>query len=95
MSLFQPHPGSPHAAERPPRILIVDDDAAALRLLAVGLDATGFDVLTATSGEEALALIANSPPDAVVLDFEMPGLNGAEVCAQLRASEAVPATWRS
>jgi len=90
MSLFQPHPGSPQAAERPPRILIVDDDAAALRLLAVGLTGAGFDVATATSGEEALALITTSPPDALVLDYEMSGLNGAEVCARLRASEAVP-----
>jgi serine phosphatase RsbU (regulator of sigma subunit) len=88
---FKPHADSPsaRAPDAPSRILIVDDDPAALRLLGLGLESAGFAVETAGSGEAALAAIAQRAPDAVVLDFEMPGLNGVEVCAQIRAAEAL------
>ncbi len=76
-------PGSKNA----PRILIVDDDAAALRLLSIGLTSAGFNVHTAVSGQEAIELIAKSRPDAVVLDFELPDMNGAEICGHIRGSE--------
>src|SRR5438128_809407 len=65
-------------------VLIVDDDAASRRLLAVTLRNFGFDVRTAANGEEALQMIGQSPPDVVVLDFEMPGLDGATICGRLR-----------
>lgn len=72
-----------------PRILIVDDDSAALRLLSLGLTAAGFNVQTAMSGQEAIGLIAQTRPDAVVLDFELPDWNGAEICGRIRGSEEV------
>src|SRR5262245_56211031 len=86
---FKPHADSPsaRAPDAPSRILIVDDDPSALRLLTLGLESAGFEVQTAGSGEEALSMIAQRAPDAVVLDFEMPGLNGAEVCAKIRSAE--------
>jgi DNA-binding response OmpR family regulator len=86
-ALIPANPDSNHATEHQPRILIVDDDAAALRLLSIGLTGAGFAVQTAMTGDEALDLIAKAPPEAVVLDFELPGYNGAEVCARIRASE--------
>lgn len=72
---------------RAPRVLLADDDAISRKLLASALQRLGFDVQTAAEGDEALRLIGTGETDLLVLDFEMPGLNGAEVCHQLRASE--------
>ena len=72
-----------------PRVLLVDDDAASRRLLSASLCGAGFELSAAIDGAEALAAIEISPPDLLVLDFEMPGLDGAEVCRRLRASERV------
>ena len=66
------------------RILVVDDEPANVRLLEAILTPRGYDVPTASSGEEALAMIAEAPPDLVLLDIVMPGLNGYEVCRQIR-----------
>lgn len=72
---------------RAPRILLADDDAVSRKLLASALERSGFEVHTAEHGEEALRSITVLEPDLLVLDFEMPELNGAEVCRELRASE--------
>ncbi len=69
------------------RVLLVDDDAASRRLLGASLRHAGFELSAAIDGAEALAAIEISPPDVLVLDFEMPGLDGAEVCRRLRASD--------
>ena len=74
-------------AARPRKVLLVDDDALARRLLAASLRAAGFDVSAAASGAEALAAIESAPPEVLVLDFEMPELDGAEICRRLRASD--------
>lgn len=78
-------------AETPdrPEILVVDDDPGARRLLSVSLESAGLTVRTAASGEDALRAIGEKPPDVMVLDYEMPGLNGAEVCRRVRASETL------
>lgn len=73
-----------------PKVLLVDDDAMSRRLLEATLTRSGFDVLTAADGEEALEMIAAAEPDLLVLDFEMPALTGAEVCHRLR-TDARPA----
>src|SRR4051812_25873794 len=72
---------------RAPRVLLADDDAISRKLLAAALQRMGFEVQTAEQGAEALHLIETKDPDLLVLDFEMPGQNGAEVCHQLRGSE--------
>lgn len=72
---------------RAPRVLLADDDAISRKLLSAALQRMGFEMQTAEQGEEALHLIETTDPDLLVLDFEMPGQNGAEVCHQLRASE--------
>ncbi|MBK8726539.1 MAG: PAS domain S-box protein [Holophagaceae bacterium] len=66
-------------------ILVVDDTPLTLRLLADALRAGGHQVQTAEDGEEALALAAARPPDLVLLDVRMPGMDGFEVCRRLKA----------
>ena len=73
---------------RAPRVLLADDDAVSRKLLSASLTRSGFDVHTASDGEEALELIDAVDPDLLVLDFEMPQINGAEVCHRLRTSES-------
>ncbi|MFJ5229555.1 response regulator transcription factor [Kitasatospora sp. NPDC088391] len=65
-------------------VLVVDDDAAIRRSLERGLRLSGFRVAVAEDGAVALARIAESPPDVLVLDVGMPGLSGTEVCRTLR-----------
>ncbi|HEX6118844.1 MAG TPA: PleD family two-component system response regulator [Dongiaceae bacterium] len=68
------------------RVLVVDDIPANVRLLEAKLAAEYFEVMTASSGKEALALIEKQTPDIVLLDVMMPELDGFEVCKRLRAN---------
>jgi adenylate cyclase len=65
-------------------VLVVDDQAANVKLLDAILTARGYQVLTAMSGEEALASIAAADVDLVLLDIVMPGLDGYAVCRRVR-----------
>ena len=71
----------------PARILAVDDDPKILNLMRRGLAFAGYGVDLAANGEEALAIARERPPDLVVLDVMLPGLDGLEVCRRLRAGE--------
>jgi len=64
--------------------LVVDDEPSLVRVLEGYLTKDGFDVRTASDGESALALARESEPDLVVLDLGLPGMDGIEVCRQLR-----------
>jgi adenylate cyclase len=66
------------------RVLVVDDQPANVRLLEAILVTRAYDVMTASSGEEALKRIAESEPDLVLLDIVMPGIDGYEVCRRIR-----------
>lgn len=68
-----------------PTVLVADDDADILKLLKRRLSHRGYRVLTASTGKAALDLAFDTPPDAAVLDGVMPGIEGHEVCAALRA----------
>ena len=68
-------------------VLAVDDQAANLRLLDAVLTPRGYRVLQATSGEEALAVLADQDVDLVLLDIVMPGWDGYETCRRIRADE--------
>jgi two-component system cell cycle response regulator len=68
------------------RVLVVDDIAANVKLLEARLTAEYFDVVTATNGPDALAACEHSPPDIVLLDVMMPGMDGFEVCRRLKAN---------
>ena len=70
------------------RILVVDDTPANVKLLIDLLGARGYTAVAASSGEQALARIAEQPPDLVLLDIMMPGLSGYDVCRRIRATEA-------
>lgn len=70
------------------KILIVDDIAQNVKLLADLLAVKGYAVVTASSGEEALAKVASEAPDLVLLDVMMPGMSGYDVCRALRAAPA-------
>jgi two-component system KDP operon response regulator KdpE len=65
-------------------ILIVDDDASVRRALHISLQTLGFGISEASSGEEALVLARTAPYDVVLLDVNLPGLDGVETCRQLR-----------
>jgi two-component system response regulator MprA len=67
------------------RVLIIDDDRALRDALRRALALAGYEVDTAAGGEPGLARIAEQPPDVVVLDIGMPGLDGLAVCRRLRA----------
>ena len=69
------------------KILVVDDTPENVRLLEAVLVPNGYDVLTATSGEEALDLVATARPDLILLDVVMPAMDGFAVCEALRADE--------
>jgi two-component system, OmpR family, response regulator MprA len=66
-------------------VLVVDDDAAILRMLERTLTAEGYAVETAADGGAALAAVEREVPDLVVLDVSMPGLDGLDVCRRLRS----------
>jgi CheY-like chemotaxis protein len=79
---------SPDGADRPARILIVDDEHDNRELLSIILTREGFLIQTAASGPEALAIVAQQPPDLVLLDVMMPGMTGYEVTAKLKGDPA-------
>ena len=68
------------------RVLIVDDIPTNVRLLEARLTAEYFEVVTATSGQQALDICANSDIDIVLLDVMMPEMDGFEVCLRLKGS---------
>jgi class 3 adenylate cyclase len=72
----------------PARILVVDDTAANVKLLADVLTARGYLVTTASSGKEALDKVATDNPDLVLLDVVMPEMSGYEVCKAIRNDPA-------
>ncbi len=69
------------------KILVVDDEAHITGVLSLKLENAGFDVTTASDGEEALELVEQSLPDMVITDLQMPYVSGIELATQLSASE--------
>jgi two-component system response regulator MprA len=72
------------------RLLVIDDDEQLLTALRRALAYEGYDVAVASAGEEGLRLARDVPPDLVVLDVRLPGIDGLEVCRRLRAGGDVP-----
>jgi two-component system KDP operon response regulator KdpE len=73
-----------------PRVLIVEDQPQLLRALRINLRARQYEVLTATTGREALAVAAASPPDAMILDLGLPDVDGTEVIIAFRGWSRAP-----
>jgi CheY-like chemotaxis protein len=72
-------------------ILLVDDEYAALEMLAFLLANEGYQIATASDGAEALLRVREKRPDLIITDYWMPKMNGLELCARLRQEEA----WRT
>ena len=70
-----------------PVVLVVDDEEDLVELVRYNLEQSEYDVRTACSGLEAVQAVAEDPPDLIVLDLMMPGVDGLQVCNQIRASE--------
>lgn len=75
---------APILAEEKPIILVVDDEPAIARLLEVNLSTLGYSVLTASNGEEALTKFSANKIDLVLLDVNMPKMDGFQTCNALR-----------
>jgi signal transduction histidine kinase len=81
-------PAPPEPAQAPRRnlsVVVIDDDDQVRQILCDGLYSEGFSVRSAANGASGLAMVDASPPDAVVLDYAMPGMTGAEVAHRMRA----------
>jgi DNA-binding response OmpR family regulator len=71
-------------------ILLVDDDALMRRSLAFHLEQAGYDVHTAANAEDAISLVRHSPPDLVILDIGLPGMDGLDALRELKAQQNLP-----
>jgi CheY-like chemotaxis protein len=77
----------------PPTVLVVDDHPSTLNLYGLVLEMMGCSVMTSESAPEALRIATRTPPNVVVTDFAMPGMDGIQLCEALKAhpaTEAVP-----
>ena len=74
-------------------ILVADDSMTILAMVSSRLERAGYDVVTAARGDEALRLVEENRPRLVLLDVEMPGLDGVEVARRIRADEALAGTF--
>jgi two-component system, OmpR family, KDP operon response regulator KdpE len=72
------------------RILVVDDESQITRVLRTTLSSQGYDIRTANDGETALEIVKDWPPDLVVTDLAMPGMDGLELCRRLRTTTQIP-----
>ncbi len=72
------------------RILIIEDEARIAQFVERGLIYEGYRVNVARDGQSGLGIARDNPPDLVILDWMLPGLDGLEVCKRLRAASDVP-----
>ena len=71
-------------------VMVVDDDQVLAEMLGSVLTSSGFDVDLVSRGDEALEVFRNNPPDLVLLDVMLPGIDGIEVCRLIRQESMVP-----
>lgn len=82
--------GQPGMAALKPLVLVVDDDAAMVKLITHNLDMAGYRVLTARDGEQAIRMIRQEKPHLVLLDVLLPGMDGFQVCQSIREFSDIP-----
>jgi len=76
----------------PARILVVDDIADNVEILRMRLSSLGYEVIEAFDGEQALSMVSAQLPDLVLLDINMPKIDGLEVVRRLKADKSLPFT---
>ena len=74
----------------PPRVLVVDDNPANLEIMETRLARQGYEIITATDGDQALIAAREQTPDLILLDVMMPGKDGIQVCRELKADPDLP-----
>ena len=72
------------------RILVVEDNPKNLKLVRDVLTHSGYEVIEATSGEDGVRIAGESSPDLILMDLQLPGIDGAEALRQIRASDRNP-----
>ena len=72
------------------KILVVDDEAKIVKVLKAYLEQSGFQVLTAADGKAALAIFQRDKPDFMILDLNLPGMDGLDVCRTVRRQSNIP-----
>jgi DNA-binding response OmpR family regulator len=72
------------------KILIIDDEVHIIELARLYLQRDGFQVESATRGQDGLVLVSTTNPDLIILDIMLPDIDGFEVCRQIRAKSKVP-----
>jgi two-component system KDP operon response regulator KdpE len=72
------------------RVLAIDDDPAMTDLLTLLLKPQGFAMQTVNTGEEGVRIIRETPPDVVILDLMMPGMDGRQIASQVRTFSNIP-----
>ena len=72
------------------RIMVVDDDPQIRRVLRMALVAQGYEAVDARNGEEAIERLAEEKPDLIILDMNMPRMNGLETCRVVRSTSDIP-----
>ncbi|MBN1890522.1 MAG: response regulator transcription factor [Thermoflexales bacterium] len=77
-------------SENKTRILIVDDESRYMRAIQINLNASGYQVVTAANGRQAVECAAREEPDLILLDIKMPDMNGYEACQRIREFSTVP-----
>jgi CheY-like chemotaxis protein len=75
---------------RRPRVAIVDDEPEVARMMARAALASGFEPVVVTNGRDLVALVEREPPDVIVLDIVMPGMEGNEILIALRRAGTLP-----
>jgi DNA-binding response OmpR family regulator len=70
------------------KILVVDDEPDIVRLVARIMESHGHLVITAKNGEQALDLVRDDPPDLVIVDLDLPQMNGLDVCKRIKSDRA-------
>ena len=71
-----------------PGVLVVEDEPAQREVLVYNLEAEGFDVAKAETGDEALVLVEEAQPDVIILDWMLPGVSGIEICRRLKSKSS-------